>query len=79
MITGVKAGLTEAVSAISPRGGGFHVSASAPPAVQTPALILDTTSVSMATADIQATASPNANKEEPSSISTDAQASSESF
>lgn len=79
MITGVKAGLTEAVSAISPRGGGFHVSASAPPAVQTPALILDTTSVSMATADIQATASPNANKEEPSSISTDVQASSESF
>ncbi|XP_067843585.1 Golgi reassembly-stacking protein 2 [Heptranchias perlo] len=77
-ITGAKAGLTETISAISPRVGGFHVSASAPPAEQTPALILDTAMVSMTTtADIQATASPT-NNEEPSSISTDAQASSES-
>ncbi|XP_069791715.1 Golgi reassembly-stacking protein 2 isoform X2 [Narcine bancroftii] len=75
MITGVKAGLTETVSATSPRLGGFHASASAPLAEQTPALILDTTTVSMTTADIQTTASPNANNEEPSSISTDAQAS----
>ncbi|XP_041056847.1 Golgi reassembly-stacking protein 2 isoform X1 [Carcharodon carcharias] len=78
LITEAKAGLTETVSAISPGGGGFHVSASAPPAEQTPALILDTATVSMTTADIQATASPNANNEEPSSISTDAQAFSES-
>ncbi|XP_078408275.1 Golgi reassembly-stacking protein 2 isoform X2 [Cetorhinus maximus] len=78
LITEAKAGLTETVSAISPGGGGFHVSASAPPAEQTPALILDTATVSMTTAGIQATASPNANNEEPSSISTDAQAFSES-
>uniref|UniRef100_UPI00398E4FDD Golgi reassembly-stacking protein 2 isoform X1 n=1 Tax=Pristiophorus japonicus TaxID=55135 RepID=UPI00398E4FDD len=79
LITGAKAGLTETISAISPRIGGFHVSASAPSAEQTPALILDTATVSMTTtADVQATASPNANNEEPSSIFTNAQASSES-
>ncbi|XP_067891462.1 Golgi reassembly-stacking protein 2 isoform X3 [Heterodontus francisci] len=75
LITGAKAGLTETISATSPGVGGFHVSSSALPAEQTPALILNTASVSMTTADIQATASPNAKNEEPSSVSTDAQAS----
>ncbi|XP_048454725.1 Golgi reassembly-stacking protein 2 isoform X3 [Rhincodon typus] len=74
LITEAKAGVTETISAIS-TGIGSHVPASAE---QTPALILDTGTVSMTTADIKATASPNANKDEPSSISTDTQDSSES-
>ncbi|XP_038645411.1 Golgi reassembly-stacking protein 2 isoform X1 [Scyliorhinus canicula] len=78
LITEAKAGLTETVSAISPGEAGFRVSASAPPAEQTPALILDTAPVSMTTADIQATASPNAKNEEPSSAFADTQAFSES-
>ncbi|XP_072118020.1 Golgi reassembly-stacking protein 2 isoform X2 [Mobula birostris] len=76
MTGGVKAGLSETVSASSPRVGGFHVPASAPPTEQTPALILDTTTVSMTTAGIQAAASPYASNEEPSSVSTDVQSSS---
>ncbi|XP_072903380.1 Golgi reassembly-stacking protein 2 isoform X2 [Hemitrygon akajei] len=76
MTGGVKAGLSETVSASSPRVGGFQVPASGPPTEQTPALILDTTTVSMTTAGIQAAASPYASNEEPSSVSTDVQSSS---